>query len=138
MRIAAAALAIVSSLAFTSSAPGREGLPPARAHHALVYDPVARRVLLTGGSTPRDSGRSFEFFNDLWAFDGRRWVALASSGGRLSGIRLAFDTRRGRLVAFFIYRAAWPRFAPIEAELRHAFACAGSRSCTRSCRCVRT
>ena len=35
------------------------------------------------------------------------------------------DAGRGRLVAFFIYRAAWPRFASIEAELRRAFAGAG-------------
>jgi len=35
------------------------------------------------------------------------------------------DAGRGRLVAFFIYRAAWPRLASIEAELRRAFAGAG-------------
>ena len=100
MRRAIAALVIAPCLALAHSSPVREGTPPARAHHALAYDPVARRVVLTGGSTPRDSGRSFEFFNDVWAFDGRGWVALPASGERLSGIRLAFDTRRGRLVSW--------------------------------------
>ena len=95
-----AALALVPLLAPSPRAPARVESPPARAHHALAYDPVARRVVLAGGSTPRDSGRSFEFFNDLWAFDGRRWVELPASGDRLSGIRLAFDTRRARLVSW--------------------------------------
>lgn len=100
VRIVVAALAIVPCLALAPRQAVREGAPPARAHHALAYDPVTRRVLLTGGSTPRDSGRSFEFFNDLWAFDGRRWAALPASGDRLSGIRLAFDSRRARLVSW--------------------------------------
>jgi len=100
MRIAVASLAVVPLLALVPGSPVREGAPPARAHHALAYDPVTRRVLLTGGSTPRDSGRAFEFFNDLWAFDGRHWVQLPASGDRLSGIRLAFDARRARLVSW--------------------------------------
>ena len=74
VRVVVAALAIVPCLALVAGSPVREGTPPARAHHALAYDPATRRVMLTGGSTPRDSGRAFEFFNDLWAFDGRRWV----------------------------------------------------------------
>ena len=100
VRVVVVALAIVSSLAATPRSLLRESSPPARAHHALAYDPVARRVVLAGGSTPRDSGRSFEFFNDLWAFDGRRWVELPASGDRLSGIRLAFDARRAQLVSW--------------------------------------
>jgi hypothetical protein len=100
MRVAVAALAVVPLFGLSFRSPSRDGAPPARAHHALAYDPVARRVVLTGGSTPRDSGRSFEFFNDLWAFDGRRWIELPASGDRLSGIRLAFDTRRARLVSW--------------------------------------
>jgi hypothetical protein len=100
MRLLAAALALVPCLAAAPRLASRADAPPARAHHALAYDPVTRRVLLTGGSTPRDSGRSFEFFNDLWAFDGRRWVELPASGDRLSGIRLAFDTRRSRLISW--------------------------------------
>ena len=86
-----------ASLAAPSAA---QAVPEARAHHRLAYDPVRQRVLLTGGSTPRDSGRSFTFFNDLWAFDGSRWSALPSSGRRVSGMGLAFDTRAGRMMSF--------------------------------------
>ena len=52
--------------------------PPARAHHFLVYDDARQLVLLAGGSTPHDNGSRFEFFNDLWSFDGKRWSALTS------------------------------------------------------------
>ena len=54
--------------------------PPKRAHHALVYDEDRERVLLTGGSSPFDNGDCCAFFNDLWAFDGTRWMALPPSG----------------------------------------------------------
>jgi len=73
--------------------------PPRRAHHALVYDEVNRRVLLTGGSTPVDSGRRFVFFNDLWSFDGARWQELPPSGTRSSGMRLVADASK-RILSF--------------------------------------
>ena len=47
-----------------------------------------------------DGGNRFEFFNDLWEFDGAHWSALPSSGERMSGIGLAFDTKRKRLLSF--------------------------------------
>lgn len=90
----------LTALGSLSTLQSRETAPPARAHHALVYDPVRREVLLTAGSTPRDGGRSFEFFNDLWAFDGRGWRALKPSGNRLSGTSLVFDQQRGRIVSW--------------------------------------
>jgi hypothetical protein len=74
--------------------------PPRRAHHAMVYDEAHHRVLMSGGSTPVDEGRSFTFFNDLWSFDGARWVPLPPSGDRLSGSRLAFDAPQQRIVSF--------------------------------------
>jgi hypothetical protein len=74
--------------------------PPRRAHHALVYDEARERVLLTGGSTPLDSGQHFQFFNDLWAFDGTSWTRLPESGQKLSGMRLAWDAPRSRVVSF--------------------------------------
>jgi len=77
--------------------------PPKRAHHALVYDESREQVLLTGGSTPLNRGQSFQFFNDVWSFDGATWRLLAESGDRLSGIGLAYDTRRGRVVSFAGY-----------------------------------
>lgn len=75
--------------------------PPAqRAHHALVYDAARSRVLLTGGSTPRDDGRRFEFFDDLWSFDGDQWRALPSSGMQRSGQKLAYDSKRSAVWSF--------------------------------------
>ena len=73
--------------------------PPRRAHHTMFYDEDAKRILLTGGSTPLDGGQRFEFFNDLWSFDGRKWTALTSSGDRISGTAIAGDAR-GRIFSF--------------------------------------
>lgn len=74
--------------------------PPRRAHHALVYDEVGERVLLTGGSSPHEDGSCCAFFNDLWAFDGTRWTALGASGAPMSGMRLAFGSRLNRVLSF--------------------------------------
>lgn len=74
--------------------------PPKRAHHALVYDAQRQRVLLTGGNSPVANGESSTSFNDLWAFDGRRWTALPSSGPEVWGMRAAYDSQRRRLVSF--------------------------------------
>ena len=74
--------------------------PPKRAHHALVYDAQRQRVLLAGGNSPIEGGKSNTSFNDLWAFDGLRWASLPSSGPEVWGSRAAFDTRRRRVVSF--------------------------------------
>ena len=94
LRVFARIALCLAALSSLSTLPSRDVAPSARAHHALAYDPTTQRVLLTAGSTPRDGGRRFEFFNDLWAFDGRRWTELATSGDRISGTALAFDARR--------------------------------------------
>jgi hypothetical protein len=65
----------------------------------MFFDPASQRVMLTGGSTPRDGGTRFEFFNDLWAFDGTRWDSLPPSGEALSGMQVAADAQ-GRLYSF--------------------------------------
>ncbi len=99
-RVLAPAFAALA-LAMTASAPPSPvTAPPKRAHHALVYDEAAGRVLLTGGSSPHVNGDCCAFFNDLWAFDGMRWIALQSSGDPMSGMRLAFDPSAGRVVSF--------------------------------------
>ena len=46
------------------------------------------------------------FFDDVWEFDGVRWAAVASAGAKLSGMRLAYDTRRRRLYSFGGYDGA--------------------------------
>ena len=78
----------------------QDSVPPRRGHHALEYDQGSRRVLLTGGSTPLEGGTRFAFFNDLWAFDGTRWTPLPVSGASMSGMRLAYDSRHGRMLSF--------------------------------------
>lgn len=98
MNIAFTTLRGLAFLASTAVAQTSE--PPKRAHHALVYDETRQRVILTGGSSPTDSGRNFAFFNDLWEFDGTRWMPRLESGERISGIRLAFDSRQKRIVSF--------------------------------------
>ncbi len=80
--------------------------PPRRAHHSMAYDGARQRVILTGGSTPIDGGRNFEFFNDLWSFDGTRWTKVAETGRKMSGSQLAYDTGKGRLVSFGGYAGA--------------------------------
>ena len=82
--------------------------PPRRAHHSLIYDPVLRKVLLTGGSTPINEGQAFQFFNDVWAWDGTRWSRVGASGKELSGARLAYDSRRSRVVSFGGYADGLP------------------------------
>ena len=91
-------LAALPLIAVTAGA--QSPAPPRRAHHSLVYDDAGKRVLLTGGSTPVDSGRSFVFFNDTWAFDGTRWTKLGEAGQRLSGAQLAYDTKLNRIMSF--------------------------------------
>src|SRR4051812_31787971 len=95
----ACALLGASSIASAQSA------PPRRAHHAVFYDQVAKRILMTGGSTPLDGGSRFQFFNDLWAFDGREWKALPPSGDAISGTGVAADAR-GRNYSFGGYTNA--------------------------------
>jgi hypothetical protein len=97
MSLRAAAL---FSLALSSSVVAQATAPPKRAHHAMVYDEARNRVVVTGGSSPFDDGNCCAMFNDLWTYDGTRWTALKSSGPQMSGMRLAFDSRAGRVVSF--------------------------------------
>ena len=101
-RISSVLFVVVMWCALTAlpTARAQSAAPPKRAHHALVYDAQRQRVLLTGGNVPIDGGKSNTSFNDLWAFDGMRWTALPSSGVEVWGMRLAFDSRRHRVVSF--------------------------------------
>jgi hypothetical protein len=96
----ATALVILFALCDVASIAAQSPTPPRRAHHALGYDEARGRVVLTGGSTPLNGGSSFEFFNDLWDFDGVRWTRFDTTGDRLSGMRLAYDRTNARLVSF--------------------------------------
>ena len=83
-------------------------IPPARAHHAMIYDPDGARVLLIGGSTPVDGGKRFLFFDDLWSFDGKTWRQLQSLDSHRSGIALARSAGKGRILSFGGYSGAAP------------------------------
>jgi hypothetical protein len=71
-------------------------VPPARAHHALVYDESSHRVLLYGGSTATSS--AFTFLDDLWAWRGHRWERVPSRGPARASHRLVYDTSKRRLL----------------------------------------
>ena len=81
----------------------QESVPGRRAHHSLVYDDGSKRVILAGGSTPIEGGRTFTLFNDVWAFDGTRWTSLGAAGPGFSGAAVAWDSRQQRIVSFGVY-----------------------------------
>lgn len=95
-----ALLLLTFAVAFQAPSPDR------RAHHSLVYDDAHKSVLLFGGSTPLEGGNSFRFFNDTWAFDGRRWSKIGEAGQKLSGVQMAYDAKRNRVVSFGGYSGA--------------------------------
>lgn len=54
--------------------------PPHRRHHALVYDPASRHVLLAGGQHLVSNSET-PVLDDLWSWDGLRWTQVAASTG---------------------------------------------------------
>ena len=94
--VAALAISVTGVPARSTSA----ARPPARAHHSMVYDAAARQVLVIGGSTTADGGKTYSTFDDIWGFDGRTWRGLGSSGAERSGMAIAFDSKRERVLAF--------------------------------------
>ena len=100
MRIAGYLAAVLGPISIVSIAGAQPTDPPRRAHHSIAYDESRKAVILTGGSTPLDGGQRYEFFNDLWEFNGVRWSPIPASGDRVSGVSLAYDTKRGRMVSF--------------------------------------
>lgn len=75
-------------------------IPPKRAHHELVYDEIGRTIVMTAGSTPLNGGSSFDFFNDVWRFDGKEWKLSGMAGDKRSGIKLACDLKNNKLYSF--------------------------------------
>jgi len=85
------------------------GGPSPRARSVAAWDPVQRRLLVFGGRTPLDdTGQSYRFWNELWAYDpaAGRWSLLAEqddAAGRdapvgRSNAGFAIDPARGRLI----------------------------------------
>jgi hypothetical protein len=58
-------------------------------------------VVVTGGSSPLDAeGQRYAMYDDTWRFDGQGWTLLSHSDRQMSGMRLAWDSRRNRLLSF--------------------------------------
>jgi len=49
--------------------------PPARNVHAMAYDMRRQRVVLFGGGANRGGMPPYGYLNDLWEWDGARWVS---------------------------------------------------------------
>jgi hypothetical protein len=83
--------------------------PPLRAHHSLIYDETTKTVLLTGGSTPLNGGSSFKVYNDVWSFNGNKWILKGNAGDERSSMALAYDTKRKIFYSFGGYTNDGPR-----------------------------
>ena len=77
-----------------------ESIPPKRAHHEMVYDVGNKCILMISGSTPVDGGQSFKFYNDIWKYGNNKWNKAANAGDERSGIRMAYDSKRGKIYSF--------------------------------------
>lgn len=75
-------------------------IPHKRAHHELIYDEKNKVILMTGGSSPSEDGKTFPFFNDVWAYDGVSWKYKGEAGDKRSGMRLAYDSKRKKIFSF--------------------------------------
>jgi hypothetical protein len=76
-----------------------QNLPEQRAHHALVYDEKSLTVKLTAGSSPRNNGNSFLFFDDVWSYDGKGWKKENAVADQRSGVALAYDPKNESIVS---------------------------------------
>lgn len=70
--------------------------PPARAYHAMAFDPIRGRTVLHGG---RETG--LVGLDDTWEWDGTTWAQITALGSppRLSQFRMVFDPLRRRIIA---------------------------------------
>lgn len=66
----------------------------------MVYDSVRSVVVLAGGSTTPDGGKTYTTCDDVWSYNGQECRALGSSGALRSGVALAFDSKRARVLAY--------------------------------------
>jgi hypothetical protein len=87
----------IAFLLIVAREPFAQTAPPPRAHHAVVYDDRARRVIVSGGSTSPDGSR-FITYDDLWSWDGARWEKMPVVGPARSSHRVAYDPDNARLL----------------------------------------
>lgn len=81
-----------------------ENPPPGRAGHAMVYDPVAKRILIHGGRYGVDSNNRQRtlLLSDTWQLVGNAWqpIALSSSPPPRQQPGHAFDIGNQRLILY--------------------------------------
>ena len=67
--------------------------PAARGGHAMTYDSEHRHALMFGGGNRQQS------FNDLWAWNGERWLRLAGTGpSARNSAAFAYDSKRKQAI----------------------------------------
>lgn len=81
----------------TRSSHVQEG-PDPRAHHQVVYHAGEERVYLIGGSTRRGDG--YHYFDDMWSWDGKDWVAVSTLPFPRSSHRVVYHAARNSLILF--------------------------------------
>lgn len=71
--------------------------PPARAAHAMAFDPIHDRIVLFGGQDNTSTR-----LRDTWLYDGTTWTQTnpATSPPARAGHFMAYDPIRGRVVLF--------------------------------------
>ncbi len=82
----------------------RPSSPPARAGHGLAYDPVARKVVLFGGTSESGYGSGI-LYGDTWLRDASvgEWTRAAISSPspvHRSAVAMAYDASAGAIVLF--------------------------------------
>ena len=81
--------------AWTEFPPARGG-PGVRDHHAMIYDPVHRTVVLWGGQDEADQNPP-----ETWGWDGNVWRVLAEHGPPPRGThRFVYDSDRERIILY--------------------------------------
>jgi hypothetical protein len=90
---------VYTILLFATSVSTAQNVPDKRAHHAMIYDESKGRVIMTGGSSPVNGGSSFNFFDDLWSFDGKQWHKEKTMGDKRSGVSLAYNSRHHKILS---------------------------------------
>ncbi len=70
--------------------------PPARADHAMAYDPARQRTVLFGGRVAPTGA------DDTWEWDGTAWTRLfpTESPPPTYDHAMAYDSARQRMVVF--------------------------------------
>jgi hypothetical protein len=77
-----------------------KNIPAKRAHHELIYDEKNNRVMLFGGSSPLEGGKTIPFFNDVWSYKDKTWKKIGHIGDERSGMKMAYHTRQQKIYSF--------------------------------------